>query len=328
MSSDSHPIAPATAERPSPVVMAEVVEEALSHPQREVRPPRRWLPLLLFAATCLTTFGTYAAMDLALAVDAREASLEAIRDEAWLAVKNGLYYSAAVMTILICHEMGHFLQARRYRVRASLPYFIPLPLPPLGTMGAVIVMESRIANRRALFDIGISGPLAGLVPTLIFCVIGVQLSTVEEFRPQNADFQIGAPLLFRELVARFSGPIPEGFVLSLHPIAFAGWVGLFLTSLNLIPVGQLDGSHVLYAMIRRRAHWVAWGFIGAVVSLMFLMRGPMLNWIPLLLLLLVMGPAHPPTSNDREPLGLGRYILGALTLAFIIVGFTPQPLKM
>ena len=152
------------------------------------------------------------------------------------------------MTILLCHEMGHFLQAQRYGVYASLPFFIPVPVQPFGTMGAVIVMEPRVGHRRALFDIGITGPLAGLVPTLVFLVIGLQHSTFA--MPGKESY--GDPLLVRFLANWILGPTPAGLAIVVDPMAFAGWVGLFITSLNLIPIGQLDGGHVLYALLRRR----------------------------------------------------------------------------
>ena len=172
----------------------------------------------------------------------------------------GLRYSVPVMTILVCHEMGHFLQARRYGVYASLPYFIPIPSPPFGTLGAVILMEPRIGGRRALFDIGITGPLAGLAPTLIF-LRPRPVPDGAEIHPGRGTSQpivVGCPLLFRALCTWKFGPLPADFPITvgmLHPMAFAGWVGLFITSLNLIPIGQLDGGHVLYAILRAGRTW-------------------------------------------------------------------------
>ena len=162
-----------------------------------VRPQRRWrLPLLLFVATCLSTL-------LAGALDQGAG-------EGWLAgVLSGLRYAVPVMTILICHEMGHFIQAHRYGVYASFPYFIPMPFSPLGTLGAVIAMEPRVGHRRALFDIGITGPLAGLVPTLIFLVIGLQHLACWDC-PTDGTLLFGDPLLFQLLADRILGPIPRG----------------------------------------------------------------------------------------------------------------------
>ena len=297
------------------IIQAELVEMSPGAPWewqevRFVQPRRRrrLLPVLLFIATCLSTL-------LVGMGDPEEAG--------WLAaLAHGLHYAVPVMTILLCHEMGHFLQAYRYGVYASLPYFIPVPAPPFGTLGAVIAMEPRIGGRKALFDIGITGPLAGLVPTFIFLVIGLCHAKVEVLTSQSQVF--GDPLLLRFLASRILGPIPKGSDVIFNPVLFAGWVGLFITSLNLIPIGQLDGGHVLYALLRRKAHMVATVLLFSAVFVVI--YGQLWHWSVMLFLLLLMGPIHPPTADDEEPLGLGRIILGWLTLAFIVVGFTPVPL--
>jgi membrane-associated protease RseP (regulator of RpoE activity) len=238
----------------------------------------------------------------------------------------GLSYAVPVMIILASHEAGHFLQARRYGVRSSLPYFIPVPLPPLGTFGAVIAMDSRVRDRKALFDIGISGPLAGLVPTLVFCVWGLHLSHVAPSSEGGLHF--GDPLIFRWLAGMILEPIPDGFDIYVHPIAFAGWVGLLVTSINLLPVGQLDGGHVLYALLRKKARPVASvvlaGAVVAVIGGVIVYQYP--GWVLMLAMLLFMGPRHPSTRNDHVALGPVRIVLGWLTLGFIVVGLTPMPI--
>jgi len=275
------------------------------------------LPLLLFIATCLSTLFA-------------GSIVPALDGAMYLVLSRGIIYSLAIMTILICHEAGHFLQARRYGVYASFPYFIPMPITPLGTMGAVIAMGGNIRDRRALFDIGITGPLAGLVPTLIFCVLGLQWSHVGTFDPTNhVGWEFGEPLLFRLLGWMTFGPLAENQAIYVHPIAFAGWVGLLITALNLFPIGQLDGGHILYGLLRRKAHTAArLVLIGtAVAVLVGAFWYPALgNWWLMLLLLIFMGPKHPPTANDHVPLGTTRYVLGWLTLAFVPVGLTPFPL--
>jgi len=236
-----------------------------------------------------------------------------------------LRYAVPVMTILVCHEMGHFIQAYRYGVYASFPYFIPMPFPPLGTLGAVIAMEPRLGHRRALFDIGISGPLAGLVPTMIFLVIGLQHSTLGI--PAAHSMLFGDPLLVQFLANWILGPIPKGYEVMVDPMAFAGWVGLLITSLNLFPIGQLDGGHILYALLRKKAHKVASVVLFGALFMVIWKWEYLKSWTLMVFLLLLMGPIHPPTADDEEPLGVGRYILGWLTLAFIVVGFTPVPLQ-
>jgi membrane-associated protease RseP (regulator of RpoE activity) len=285
--------------RESPVVVAELVPEPAWQQVHEHRPRQRrtWLPLFLFLATCLSTWfaGTM------------EAHADAVRDFGptaglQVALLEGLKYALALMTILVCHEMGHFLQARRYGVYASYPFFLPMPIGPFGTFGAVIAMEARMGHRRALFDIGITGPLAGLVPTLIFCIVGLHLSTFTVLTAETQGTFIGAPLLFQYLMESICGPIPPGHYLALHPMAFAGWVGLFITSLNLIPIGQLDGGHVLYALLRRKAHVVAtlllMGAAFVVAWQSFHQHQPS-PWLLMVFLLMLMGPIHPPTANDN-----------------------------
>lgn len=267
-------------------------------------PPRVLIPVLLFLATCVSTFYV-----------AYLASGKAV---------DGLAFSMSIMTILLAHEFGHFLQARRYRVHASYPFFIPMPFSPIGTMGAVIAMPRGMGDRRALFDIGITGPIAGFIPAIIFSIVGLQWSTIGP-RP-TGDIHVislGEPLIFKFLEYMVLGTIPQGLELFLHPVAFAGWVGIFLTALNLFPIGQLDGGHVLYALLLKRAHGVAQAMLTAV------MFGVILwgywNWSVMILLLMLMGPIHPPTANDQVPLGPVRTVLGWAALLFVPLGFTPVP---
>jgi len=268
-------------------------------PETTPRQPRRPndLPIILFVATCVST---------------------------WLS--GGLAFSLAIMTTLLAHELGHFLQARRYRVPASLPYFIPMPLSPIGTMGAVILMQPGKGDRRALFDIAVTGPLAGLVPALLFSVLGLQWSRVVQIAEQPAGLTLGEPLLFKLLAYFAFGPLPEGQEILLHPVAFAGWVGIFITALNLIPIGQLDGGHILYALLRRRAHAVARGLLFAAMVAVVLWG--YWGWTLMIVLLMLMGAAHSPTANDHVPLGAGRTILGWASLTFVPVGFTPVPFSL
>lgn len=327
-----HPRFPVPPVEPSPdeelaafeAMPIEVVEPAPRH--------RRWVvPLVLFLVTCLSTYFGYAFYNdwvfKGVLNHGFWGGIELIVRE-WY-VPKALIYSVCVMTILGCHEMGHFIQAWRYGVRTSLPIFLPMPFTPIGTLGAVIAMDSRVADRKALFDIGITGPLAGLVPTLVFCILGLQFGwsqlaplppvTIEPGNP----YVFGEPLLFQWLSWLVFGPRPEGFDVIIGPMAFAGWVGLLITALNLIPIGQLDGGHILYALFRRRAHVIASTLLlGAVVATVLF---GFFGWWLMLLLLILMGPKHPPTSNDSVPLGKARLVLGWAMLAFLPLGFTPNP---
>lgn len=290
-------------------------------------PPRRWLPFFLFIATIFSTFYVYILPVLQndsfsiLDAYAHDGALTPDQEQYISStIENGMIYSAAIVFILLCHEMGHFLQAKRYGMAVSWPYFIPIPLPPIGTMGAVIVMPARIGSRRALFDVGITGPLAGLVPTLVCCVLGIYWSDLV-----HAKGNLGDPLLFKIILDFMGKTIPQGYDIALHPLAFAGWVGLFITCLNLMPIGQLDGGHILYALLRKKAHTVATLLLLTGIACVFFMH--LYGWMVMIFLLILMGPKHPPTGYDNEPLGLFRTVLGWLTLAFIPLGFMPEPFK-
>lgn len=277
---------------------------------------RVWLPVFLFCITCVSTFvaGTGVVWDILLGHF----------PDAWgPVIRDGLLYSGPVMIILLCHEMGHFLQACRYGVYASLPYFIPMPLTPIGTFGAVIGMEPRSGDRKAVFDIGISGPLAGLVPSILFLWLGLRWS---EYQPiAGGDIVFGAPLLVKFMASSMLGPLPPGYFLDYHPVAFAGWVGLLITSINLIPIGQLDGGHILYGLFRKKAHAASVVVLALAISAAVALR--LTNWWLMLGLITFMGTRHPPSADDSVPLGATRYLLGILTLAFLVIGFTPVPIS-
>lgn len=258
---------------------------------------RVWLPVSLFVATCFSTY-----------------------------VAAGPVYAGALMFTLLCHEFGHFLQAVRYGVPASLPFFIPMPLSPIGTMGAVIAMRPYVGDRRAIFDIGISGPLAGLVPAIVFSIVGLHWSQVIDMTGRPPTVELGEPLLFKALSYMTFGPLGAHQDVMIHPLAFAGWVGVLITALNLIPIGQLDGGHVLYCLLLKRAHPIA------QLMLLLAMLGVVVfgywGWSLMILLLMLIGPLHPPTANDDVPLGVGRTILGWATLLFVPIGFTPVPFML
>ncbi|MFV2065765.1 MAG: site-2 protease family protein [Pirellulales bacterium] len=280
-------------ERGTDIVRAEIV-----------RPARRRIlvPSLLFVATCATTYVTGTRLS----------------PSPW----SGFQFSVPLMFLLTAHEMGHFLQTLRHRVPASLPFFLPVPFGPFGTMGAVIAMRPHIGDRRALFDIAITGPIAGLIPALIFSAVGLSMSKVSDV-PPGALEKLGEPLIFKAMIHLIIGPFGQHQDVFLHPIAFAGWVGIFLTALNLIPIGQLDGGHILYTLLRKRAHSVATGLLYLAVAAVVISGN--WGWTLMLILLLMMGPNHPPTANDDAELGSARIVLGWLALLFVIVGFTPTP---
>lgn len=248
---------------------------------------------------------------------------QTVNEVLWDSVLSGLAYSVALMTILFCHEMGHYLQSVRYHVPASFPYFIPLPLPPLGTMGAVILQGRGVATRRQMFDIAVSGPIAGLVVTIPVLLLGIMQSEYQA-APTGPSLEFGEPLLLQWLIQGIHGAGLPGQSFYLTSLGMAGWVGVFITAMNLLPVGQLDGGHILYTLIGRPAHAVAIMVVVAGVAMMAYMGN--FTFSLLMILLILTGLRHPPTADDSEPLGKGRMLIGWLTLSFLIIGFTPSPI--
>ena len=235
----------------------------------------------------------------------------------------GFWYAFTIMLILFAHEMGHFFMSRKYGVPATLPFFIPFPFSPFGTLGAVIKMRGRIWDRRALFDIGAAGPLLGLVFTIPAILIGLRLSRVVLLsRVEQQLIGLGDSLLFAFLQWLVLGNIPRGYDVVLHPVAYAGWVGLFVTALNLLPIGQLDGGHIVYALFGARAQVIS---RVALAGLAFICLFYNPGWLLLVILLLLFGVRHPPTLDEITPLDPRRRLIGILTLGVFFVSFTPIP---
>jgi membrane-associated protease RseP (regulator of RpoE activity) len=264
--------------------------------QLQPRKRKLWLHLLLFGLTVGTT--TWAA---------------------------GPIYSASVLSILTAHEFGHYFAARYHRVPATLPYFIPFP-SFLGTLGAVIRMSPYIPSRRALFDIAAAGPIAGLVVAFPLSLVGIYLSEHVPTPDQAANWvSLGDPLMFRAMQWLIFGSQPADAELLLHPIAFAGWVGLFVTALNLLPISQLDGGHINYALFGRRSKLVAGiAFLG--LAILTAIQG--FQYIIMLILLWYMGIGHPPTLNDSLDLGPARRRIGFLLWVVFVLCFTPAPFRI
>ncbi|MCW5889357.1 MAG: site-2 protease family protein [bacterium] len=237
----------------------------------------------------------------------------------------GLPFSATLLAILFAHEMGHYLLCRRYGVDASLPYF--LPAPPLvfiwGTIGAFIRIRSPFPDRRALFDIGAGGPWAGFVPAVAATAWGLAHSTIAPAPIESGMIEFGDSLLTHWLVWMVLDV--ESSRVVLHPVAFAGWTGLLVTSLNLLPVGQLDGGHVLHAVFRGRLRVISVLLIGFLVWL-GLTRAEWLVWAAILTSLLMLG--HPPPLDDDRPLGTARTLGAVASLLLFVVTFVPEPIRL
>jgi len=235
----------------------------------------------------------------------------------------GPIYSISILAILVAHETGHYLASRRYGVPSSLPYFIPFPLPPFGTLGAVIRTKGPIPHRKALFDIGSWGPLFGLVLAIPAVVVGFLLSEVADTSqlPLHS-MSLGNSPLLSFLQWLVLGSLPAGTDVVLHPIAYAGWVGLFITSLNLLPTGQLDGGHIIYALFGPHSKII---FRLTILGITLICLIYNLGWLLLVILLLFIGYRHPPPLDPYTPLDWRRKIMGGFAFLIFFTAFTPIP---
>ncbi|MEZ5285258.1 MAG: site-2 protease family protein [Vicinamibacterales bacterium] len=241
---------------------------------------------------------------------------------------NGLWYSLTILAILGCHEMGHYVYCLRYHVDATRPFFLPAPLPLTGTLGAFIRIRSRIPSKQALFDIGIAGPIAGFVVAVPALFIGLALSEMVRLPADQSDLiSLGEPLLFRFASWVVFGPVPDGYSINMHPMAFAAWFGLLATALNLFPVAQLDGGHISYAVLGRASLWVTLAMVIVALGLTYQSTSWIAWMVMMLLMLVLVGPRHPPTLDDHTPVGTGRLWLAVFALVMLIVCFTPAPIE-
>ncbi len=283
------------------------------------RQSRPVLHIALFLGTVVTTIIAGALFHADNGSLAWQAILA--RPDLWL---TGVPYSLSVLAILLAHEMGHYLACRHYGIDASLPYFIP-GIPILGTFGAFIRIRDRIPGRRALFDVGVAGPLAGFVVAIPIFLYGMSQSRVlPASAAGDSSIYLGFPALFTLVTPLFFPRIPDGAVLSLSPYLSAAWVGMLATSLNLLPAGQLDGGHICYALSRRfHARMSRLTLIGVI-----LMGAVHKAWVVWAVILLLLGDRHPPLLDEGEDLGLGRQILAAAALIILLLSFMPSPVQI
>jgi membrane-associated protease RseP (regulator of RpoE activity) len=271
----------------------------------------RPIHVLLFCATFLTTTiaGSF------------QAGVNPFADPRLLV--HGLPFSATLMGILLVHEMGHFVLSRVHGVEATPPFFIPGPPFLIGTFGAFIRMRTP-TDRRALFDVGAAGPWAGFVVAVPAALYGLTLSQVQPLVPASSGLVLGDSLIFAGLAKLALGVSPSEVTIILHPIALAGWFGLFVTFLNLLPVGQLDGGHVVYALLGRHHWWVARATLGLIVVLALLgWRG----WAMWAVLVFMIGLDHPPTL-DSTPLDAPRTVAAFLTILLFAATFMAVPIQV
>jgi membrane-associated protease RseP (regulator of RpoE activity) len=233
----------------------------------------------------------------------------------------GLEFSIPLLLILLVHEFGHYFACQRWRVEASLPYFIPSPLL-IGTCGAFIRIRSPIYTRKSLFDIGISGPLAGFLVLIPFLVAGILLSKITPGIGGQGEFTFGTPLLMRAAEwLRFPGVSVDD--ISLHPVARAAWAGLIATAINLLPIGQLDGGHIVYALFGEWHRSLSRLFTVALLPLGFFFSW---GWLLYAVILLFLRIRH-PFIYDQTPLDKARVRLGAAALFLFLLSFSPSPVR-
>jgi membrane-associated protease RseP (regulator of RpoE activity) len=290
----------------------EVILVALPH-IFEKQPTRWLLNLLLFLATIISTMFV--------------GGQEAIATEGiWPGILQGWPFSLSILLILGAHELGHYFAARYHNVSVSLPYFLPVPTI-IGTMGAFISIREPIKNRRALLDIGAAGPLAGLVFALPLTLIGLIMSPVQPL-PEGAFMLEGNSLLYAALKFLTKGmwlPSPDGLDVHLTSVAWAGWCGLFVTGLNLLPIGQLDGGHMAYVLFGRYARHLFWPVVLGLIGISLLLNvGTWWFWI---LLLFFFGQRHAEPLDDITPLDPRRRLIAILTLVLFFLLFVPIPLR-
>ena len=242
---------------------------------------------------------------------------------------NGLlFFSIPLMAILGIHEMGHYFAAKKHGVASSLPFFIPIPpnpFLPLGTMGAVISMREPIPDRKSLLDIGIAGPLAGFIVAIPVIILGMTMSTVVDSSsiPENA-LKLGDNLITL-LLSHIMFHLDKSHEVMFSPTALAGWVGLLVTAINLLPAGQLDGGHIARAVLKEKHRYASMAALAALAGLSFIGSG---GWLFMLLIIVFfIGPEHPPALNELTPLDTKRKILAALAVIIFVLCFIPQPIS-
>lgn len=330
---------------PTPPTISPAVEYFRPAPEWVARwpKPRYWLHLLLLLATCFTTLVTGARMQynfthnrpaLSLSDDPIDGEVLPFFPANWLyshpaRLLGGIPFMSTLMFFFLAHEMGHYLYCRRYGVYATLPFFIPMPVTPIGTMGAVILIRSRIRSRTALFDIGIAGPIAGFVVALTVLAISLAWSKPMQTVIGPGEYELGYPLIFEAMrhllitthALRGSNALPLDEML-LHPTAIAAWVGMLATSLNLLPGGQLDGGHIVFS-IAPRAHKL----ISRVTILILLAMSYFLwtGWLVWAILLQLSSLRHPQVAEWPRVSG-PRLALALFAAAMLALTFMPAPM--
>ncbi|MCK4224733.1 MAG: site-2 protease family protein [candidate division Zixibacteria bacterium] len=269
-----------------------------------------WTNIILFLLTVITTLLAGAYMNQA----------DPLSNP--LFIFKGASFAVPLLLILTFHEFGHYIESRINGIKVSLPYFIPGPTL-FGTFGAVIRSKSPFKTRRDLLDVGAAGPIAGFVVAVIVVIIGLSHSQIVEEVPGEG-LILGESLIFKFLSWMVLKDVPQGHTVLLSPAAFAGWAGILVTMLNLLPIGQLDGGHIMYALLGKNQRKVATVATLALIPLGFFLWMGWFVWVALVLLIKI---GHPPTLNDQVPLDTKRKVIGWLSMFIFILSFIPVPIK-
>lgn len=299
--------------RPKVVIRAQV-------PGEIAKRPIPWLNIVMFILTVFSTILSGAGLE---GIDIMgKPSL--IWNNPLDVLKAGIPFSFALLGILLFHEFGHYILSRRNGVKVTLPFFVPFP-NFVGTLGAVIKSKSPFINRRQLMEMGAAGPLAGVVLAIPFLVWGMAHPRfIPEPISMGGMINLGSSLLIYAIDKLVSPIPPDGMISIMHPVAFAGWVGLLVTMLNLMPISQFDGGHILYALFGKIQHKLAYLFIALLVALSFYWMG----WLIWIVFGFILKPSHPPTVLDDIPLERKHKIMGYLCILLFIICFMPVPISI
>jgi len=291
---------------------------------------RIWLNIVLFVLTIFSTLLVGISLSISFKYPEVLAQnspsvldlVEKLRDPQVISLS--IIYMVVLLGILLGHEMGHFLTCRYYKINATLPYFIPAPTL-IGTFGAFIKIKSPITRKQQLFDIGVAGPLTGFILSVPALVYGLSLSkAVPPIVRDEAVYVFGEPLILKIFGAMIFKDIPPDYGVFLHPVAFAGWVGILVTALNLFPFGQLDGGHISYALLGKKSRNLTRFFLGVFIAMgIFFWVG----WFIWAFLLLFMGLKHPPVQDEGAHLSPRRKFISYVIILIFILCFIPDPIK-
>lgn len=291
--------------------------------------PKVWINIILFILTVFSIFTVgiswglnYKFADMVKENSALTFNIRLLYDSDVLFLS--FLYTAVLILILLGHEFGHYLSCRYYNIQATLPYFIPAPPTLIGTLGAFIKIKSPITRKNQLFDIGIAGPLAGFFLSLPALVYGLYLSKIVPPLPRESSIVFGEPLLIKLIGKWLFGEMAQGQDILLHPLGFAGWVGVLVTSLNLFPVGQLDGGHIFYAVLGSKTKVVS-----QIVLAGFFVMGIFfwIGWFIWGFIILFFGLKHPRVADESAALSAGRKIVFFIILLIFIFSFIPDPIR-